>query len=253
MSPHEHELQQEQQLLEHFRQHSQGEPSAALDALILDAARQALSARPSRAQRLHAWLFGAGSHVRWSVAFAGLATLGIGLSLTLNTREQLPRLYDEPSPATLQAPMLREMAPMISEQAVPTDASELDQAERKRSVADSSAAFSVSPPAAAMPRQAAPAKPAAPPAEEALAQTEAAAPARLQTQKAQESARRAPARLADGLAKELAPLDERLREVLRLRQEGQQALAEQLLQHLVGAYPQQDARAQLKRMEQGQN
>ena len=250
MSPHEHELQQqEQQLLEHFRQHSQGEPSAALDALILDEARQALPARPSRAQRLHAWLFGAGSHVRWSVAFAGLATLGIGLSLTLNTREQLPGLYDEPSPITLQAPMLREMAPMISEQAAPTGTFEQDQAERKKSVADSSAAFSVSPPAAAMPRQAAPAKPAAPPA----AQTEAAAPARLQAQKAQESARRAPARLADGLAEELAPLDERLREVLRLRQEGQQALAEQLLQHLVEAYPQQDARAQLKRMEQGQN
>ena len=40
MSQQPHDLQQERELLEHFRQHSQGEPSAAVDALILDAARQ---------------------------------------------------------------------------------------------------------------------------------------------------------------------------------------------------------------------
>ena len=61
MSQHDQDLQQEQQLLEHFREHSQGEPSAAVDALILAAARQAVEPpRPSLSQRLHAWLFGAG-------------------------------------------------------------------------------------------------------------------------------------------------------------------------------------------------
>ena len=73
MSQQPHDLQQERELLEHFRQHSQGEPSAAVDALILDAARQAVSPpapRPNPVQRLHAWLFGAGSRTRWSVAVA---------------------------------------------------------------------------------------------------------------------------------------------------------------------------------------
>mgnify|MGYP001760950185 CR=1 FL=1 len=35
MSQQPHDLQQERELLEHFRQHSQGEPSAAVDTLIL--------------------------------------------------------------------------------------------------------------------------------------------------------------------------------------------------------------------------
>mgnify|MGYP001761064875 CR=1 FL=1 len=34
MSQQPHDLQQERELLEHFRQHSQGEPSAAVDTLI---------------------------------------------------------------------------------------------------------------------------------------------------------------------------------------------------------------------------
>lgn len=254
---HDQDLQQEQQLLEHYRQHSQGKPSAALDALILAAARRQTQP-PSRTQRLHAWLFGTGSHARWSVAFAGLATLGIGLSLTFNTREQIPASYDLASPIAAQAPMLREMAP-----AGPSDALVQGKAEveRKKSVADSTATFSASPPAAAMPRQAAPAKPAAPLPEQAVAETQAqqdatmqaAAQARLRVQVAQEQTRQAPAGLAETLAEESAPLGERLREVVRLRQEGQPALAEQLLQHLLLTYPHQDVRAELTRLEQAQD
>src|SRR5690606_12024799 len=86
---------------------------------ILEAARQAATppaARPSRAQRLHAWLFGAGSHTRWSIAFAGLATLGIGLSLTWRTQEQLPAAYDVPAPVAIQAPeMAQESSREFSE------------------------------------------------------------------------------------------------------------------------------------------
>ncbi|MFG0379659.1 hypothetical protein ACF8C6_01660 [Pseudomonas sp. zbq_18] len=257
MSQQHNDLQHEQQLLQHFRQHSPGEPSTALDARILAAAHQAVAATPSRpgfAQRLHAWLFGAGSNTRWSLAFAGLATLGIGLSLTLRTQEQVPGAYDLPSPAAAQAPVLREMAPKLL--AEPAGSMEQKKAEvaRQPTIAESSAAFAISPPAAAMPRQAAPAAPAM----DALADTssnEAEAPGAAKVQAAeqarartQEYARRAPERLAGTLA-ESAPLSERLQEVVRLRQEGQQALAEQLLQHLTRQYPQQDVPAELRRLQ----
>ncbi|WP_068826711.1 hypothetical protein [Pseudomonas sp. BMS12] len=275
MSPHDNQLPQERELLEHYRRHSQGEPSAALDALILDAARQAASTpatRPSFAQRLHTWLFGAGSRTRWSVAFASLATLGIGLSLTLRTQEQVPSAYDLPSPAAAQAPLLREMAPKLAREMEQNKA----EVERKKMAADAAAAYSASPPVAAMPRQAEPSKPAAAPPVQALsdmagesialspeaqaearaaakAKAQAAAQARARAQMAQAQARRAPAGLAGSLAEEVTPLQERLREVLRLRHEGQPALADQLLQHLAQEYPQQDVQAELERLESAQD
>nr|MBO2509758.1 hypothetical protein [Gammaproteobacteria bacterium] len=89
----------EQQLLEHFRQHTRDEPSAALDARILAAARAACQGPvPSRWQRLKAWLAGGGRQPRWSLALAGVACLGIGLSLTWRTLQQVP-------PAGLDAPV----------------------------------------------------------------------------------------------------------------------------------------------------
>lgn len=254
MSQEHNDLQHEQQLLQHFREHSQGEPSAALDARILAAARQQADVavpRPGFAQRLHAWLFGAGSNTRWSLAFAGLATLGIGLSLTLRTQEQLPGSYDLPSPAAAQAPVLREMAPrMLAEPPVGAERKKAEVA-REALAGGSSAAFSVSPPAGAMPRQAAPAAEVLADASsnEAEAREQAAEQARVPAQKAQEYAYRAPARRAGTLAEQTTPLTTRLQEVLRLRQEGQQALAEQLLRHLASQYPQQNVQAELKRLE----
>lgn len=253
MSQQSQDLQQERELLEHFRQHSRGEPSAALDALILDAARQAMSppaSKLSRAQRLHAWLFGAGSSTRWSVAFASLATLGIGLSLTLRTQEQLPSTYDLPSPAAAQTPVLREMAPQLAGEVEQNKA----EAQRKKMAADTSSAYSASPPVAAMP----PTKPFAAASAQALAEvagapSEAHAAAKAKAQdvaQAQEQVQaRRSAGLADSLAEDVAPLQERLREVLRLRGEGQPLLADQLLQHLAREYPQQDVAAELKRLE----
>ncbi|MDD0842648.1 hypothetical protein [Pseudomonas sp. Gutcm_11s] len=171
MSQHDQDLQQEQQLLEHFREHSRGEPSAALDAMILAAAREAVAQpRLSWSQRLHAWLFGAGSRTRWSMAVAGLAVFGIGLNLTLHTREQLPDSYDRPAPAAAQSPALREMAPQVAGEAQPGSA-EFEQrkaeavekkAAARQSIAgamEPNASFSVSPAAAAAPRPMAPAKP----------------------------------------------------------------------------------------------
>src|SRR5690606_3063666 len=168
MSPHDNELQQERQLLEHFRQHNQGEPSAAVDALILAAAQRALDEaqpRPGWLQRLHAWLFGAGSRTRWSMAAAGLAVFGIGLNLALHTREQLPQTYDLPAPVS--APALQEMAPKAAREAQP-DSGEFvrrkaetveKKAAARHGAPEPNAAFPVSPPAAAAPRAMAPARP----------------------------------------------------------------------------------------------
>lgn len=99
---------EEEALLEHFRRHSDVQPSAQLDARILAAARAAAQPRPSAWQRLRQWLFGRPQ--RWSVALAGIATLGIGLSLTLRTYEQAPSRYDAPVPAA---------APSMQRQAMP--------------------------------------------------------------------------------------------------------------------------------------
>lgn len=94
----------ERQLLAHFRAHGEGEPSAELDARILAAAREAVRPPvPSLGQRLHAWLFGPGGRQRWSVAFAGLACLGVGVSLTFQNLDRQPPEYAV-APAPAMAP-----------------------------------------------------------------------------------------------------------------------------------------------------
>ncbi|MBC9250159.1 hypothetical protein A9179_07720 [Pseudomonas alcaligenes] len=274
----DHELQQEQELLQHFRQHSQGEPSAALDALILDAARRAVAEpapRPSRAQRLHAWLFGAGSRTRWSVAFASLATLGIGLSLTWRTQEQLPATYDMPAPAAAEAPaapVLREMAPQLAgearKQSAEVEQGKAEVMEKKVSAYRSSAgalqpnaSFAVSPAAAAAPRAPAPAKPQAAPVEALsdMAVDANSAPVEAQA-RAQEPAKAKEERQVlneDQLAETLGhsevdeapPLELQLHNILRMRALGLQADADRLLRALRAEHPQLDLDAELKRLQ----
>jgi hypothetical protein len=111
----------EQPLLEHYRRHSDEQPSAQLDARILAAARAAVQEqKPGLAQRLRLWLLGAGSRQRWGVAVAGLATLGIGLSLTLRTFEEAPNRFDAPvAPTMMRAPA---PAPAMAPPAAPAAA-----------------------------------------------------------------------------------------------------------------------------------
>ncbi|MCG4455669.1 hypothetical protein LJY18_20580 [Pseudomonas sp. MMS21-TM103] len=110
------DVAQERALLEHFRVQSQAEPSAGLDARILAAARAAQpSVRPSWSQRLHRWLFGHAGRQRWSLAVAGLASVGIGVSLTLRTLEQAPDDFAAPMPRAVMAPA----APMADTEAPP--------------------------------------------------------------------------------------------------------------------------------------
>ncbi|MDH0485576.1 MULTISPECIES: hypothetical protein [unclassified Pseudomonas] len=256
MSQHDSELQQERQLLEHFRQHAQGEPSAAMDARIIAAAREALAqSKPSAAQRLHAWLFGAGSRTRWSMAVAGLAVFGIGLNLALNTRDRLPQAYNAPAPAAASAPtpVLREVAPTMEAQRH-SRAREYVQAEpapAERALAESDTALPISPPAAA-PRPIAPAPmaDAAKPGTEARleAKTKAQAIAKAQVEAAQAEARSNAGAGAQALAEEPPPLEQRLRQVLRLREEGQREQADRLLAELRQEYPRQDLDAELGRL-----
>lgn len=124
----------EQDMLEHFRRHSHEQPSAQLDARILTAARTAVQEKkPSLAQRLHHWLLGAGSRQRWGVAVAGLATLGIGLSLTLRTYEEAPNRFDAPvAPAMMRAPA---PAPAMAPPAAPYAAEPSMAAPQRESMA----------------------------------------------------------------------------------------------------------------------
>lgn len=260
MSQHDSELQQERQLLEHFRQHAQGEPSAAMDARIIAAAREALAqSKPSAAQRLHAWLFGAGSRTRWSMAVAGLAVFGIGLNLALNTRDRLPQAYDAPAPAAASAPapVLREMAPALEARRHSREREyvQAEPAPAERALAESDTALPISPPATAAPRPMAPApmadaaKPAKPGTEAHMAaKTKAQAIAKAQVEAAQAEARSNAGAGAQALAEEPLPLGERLRQVLRLREEGQREQADRLLAELRQEYPRQDLDAELERL-----
>ncbi|MFV3386507.1 hypothetical protein ACNFCJ_13915 [Pseudomonas sp. NY15364] len=121
---HEREpLDHEPALLAHFRAHGSGEPSAELDARILAAAsaaareaRQADKPESGWAQRLHQWLFGSGRQ-RWSVAVAGLACVGIGVSLTWRTLEQTPDAFDAVPPSVAMSPAAPAPAPMAAKRA----------------------------------------------------------------------------------------------------------------------------------------
>lgn len=132
--------EQEQQMLAHFRQHSGGEPSAQLDAQILAAATAAVrsaavdEAKPGLSARLHSWLFGAGGRQRWSVALAGVACLGIGVSLTWRTFEQAPDAFDAVPSGAPMAPAAARMAPQSAPLSAPLaeSAAISDEAERSR-------------------------------------------------------------------------------------------------------------------------
>ncbi|MDA7087850.1 hypothetical protein PH586_15775 [Pseudomonas sp. SA3-5] len=134
------DVAQERALLEHFRAQSQAEPSAELDAQILAAARAAQPAvRPGWSQRLHSWLFGHAGRQRWSLAVAGLASVGIGVSLTWRTLAPAPEYFIAPMPRAVMAPaapMADTAAPhaLLREQAAPGYAEPRQKAEKQQSM-----------------------------------------------------------------------------------------------------------------------
>ena len=129
-------------LLQHFRQHSGGEPPASIDAFILNAVRrEAPAPQPSLWQR---WLQ-ACQRPRWQMAFATVA--GLALMIGVVMRSPVPQpdistatfsaLHEEaarPAPQALPAP-----APMARIAAAPQAERAPVQAEIAGALADQSA------------------------------------------------------------------------------------------------------------------
>lgn len=215
--------EQEQQMLAHFRQHSGGEPSAQLDAQILAAAHAALAqasktqAAPGWAARVHHWLFGAGRQ-RWSVALAGVACLGIGVSLTWRTFEQAPDAFDAvpqaapmaPAAARMHAPVMLMPAP-VEEAAVLADEPSLQAYSHESAPMEKKRLTAAAP--------------------QVLAEPAAAA---------------APAPLTHEAPATLLP---ELQRLLTLRHEGRRQEAQALHLQLQRDYPQLDIDAQLRRLQ----
>lgn len=206
-------LEHEQALLAHFRAHGSGEPSAELDARILmaasAAARDAKGAAAAEAgwgQRLHQWLFGSGRQ-RWSVALAGVACLGIGVSLTWRTLEQTPEAFDSVPPSVVMSPA--PPAQMAAKRAAENESVARMAEPRERMKSE------------AMARQAAPAALADAP----MASTAASEP------------------LAE-LVVQSEPREALLR-LLELRRAGEKDRAQQLYEKLQADYPQLDIEAEL--------
>ncbi|WLI06934.1 hypothetical protein PSH66_00990 [Pseudomonas sp. FP597] len=100
------------ELIEHFRQHSTGEPPASLDAFILNAARrEAPAPQPNLWQR---WLH-ACQRPRWQMAFATVAGLALMIGVVMRSPVPQPEistatfsaLHEEaarPAPPALSAP-----------------------------------------------------------------------------------------------------------------------------------------------------
>lgn len=247
----------ERDLLAHFRAHDAGEPSAELDARILAAARDAVRpARPGLGERLHAWLFGPGGRQRWSVAFAGLACLGIGVSLTWRNLDRPGLDYESgiPAPAAMRAP-----APIVP---VAPAAAPMARASEATAVAGSLesapepdvAGYAAPAPEPRMEREAK--KMAASRlAEEAQRQAPVAAlsdQADVHEQAAEALKAEAPAlaakpRPAPAKAKE-ETLVAQLEELLALREKGDTQAADALLARLRQDHPQLDIEAELERL-----
>lgn len=99
-------------LLQHFRQHSLGEPPASLDAFILSTARrEAPTPPPSPWQR---WL-NACRQPRWQMAFATVA--GVALMIGLVMRSPVPP--PEISTATFSAPHPQAARPVVQAYSAP--------------------------------------------------------------------------------------------------------------------------------------
>ncbi|MFP6849399.1 MAG: hypothetical protein VCA57_11900 [Pseudomonas sp.] len=244
--------EQERQMLEHFRQHSSGEPSAQLDAQILAAASAAArrttaaEPRPSLGARLHRWLFGAGGRQRWSVALAGVACLGIGVSLTWRTVEQAPNAFDAVPRGAPMAPAAAKMAPQSVPVPAPLaeSAALADELQRSRAAQPAPQIQNYSADAAKTEK-----KRSADVGNSRL--REEAAVDTLPEQLPQ--AARAPAvqtreKVAGSQAKQ--PLRSELQRLLKLRQDGWTDEADVLLLQLMREYPELDINAQLQQLQQ---
>ena len=109
----------EDQVLQHFREHSRDEPPAHLDAFILAAAhRETPAPKPSLWQR---WVK-ACQKPRWQVAFASLVGVALMLALVQRTPEQVPGYDFAPAPKASAPIAKKESAQMARSLAAPAGA-----------------------------------------------------------------------------------------------------------------------------------
>jgi hypothetical protein len=226
----------ELELLQHYRQHAQERPSAELDARILAAAREAAASRRHAERggllsRLRAWLFAGSPRARWSVAFASLATVGLGLGLSLRTLERAPSEMDAMPPLMAPAPVSSYAAPPMLE----------ERALSRRQLAEEAPGA----PAALADMQSAPAA-AEPDGGYAAKATAPAESAAAMAPRKAEAAKKAAA-----ISREVSErqFQQMLREVLELRRQGDEQAAQRQLRLVQHSYPQRDLAAELERLE----
>ncbi|QTT91613.1 hypothetical protein [Pseudomonas chlororaphis] len=226
---------EEERMLEHIRQHSQGEPPASLDALIMATARrEAPTPKPSLWQR---W-FDLCRQPRWQVAFAGLFGVTLLLGVLQRTPEPAPRQVLAP------APMAKAAAPQLARRQAESAPAESDRAE---SSLEESNRFELAATPHASGALSAPA-PAAPVAGLPLTRdTEAFAAEPYESL----------GHLASFPGKEQVErdtpesiLDDALRDVLHLRQTGQGKIADQYISALKQRFPHEDIDARLRALQQ---
>jgi len=109
----------EDQVLQHYREHSRDEPPAHLDAFILAAAhRETPAPKPNLWQR---WVK-ACQKPRWQVAFASLVGVALMLALVQRTPEQVPGYDFAPAPKTSAPIAKKESAQLARSLAAPAGA-----------------------------------------------------------------------------------------------------------------------------------
>lgn len=245
-------LPDEARLLEHYRSSAEAQPSAALDALILAAAREAVAPpRPTFAARLRGLL---ALPQRHALAFGSLASVVLVLGLVLNGLPDDTQFDDrQAAPAGMLSDMLGPDAAHAPAMASPPPRMMASPAPVAREMARLRPA------------------PAPAPAAEALAESEvslgavapkAAAPVVARSQLGERSMVLAEERTSSALSEPvkataaqlakppLPPFERLLREVVDLRAQGHEAQAQVRLQALRERYPRVDVQARLEALEQ---
>jgi hypothetical protein len=249
----------EQALLRHYRQHSLAQPTPAMDALILAAAAAQLKpAKPPLLpipQALQHWFFAAGQRLRWSLAFASLASIGLGLNFSLRSLDQLPPAYDlgeprpvmsaapQPASAPPPVPMASAIEPMASAIEPKAETMQLQKQQLPSMAAGSQAPARTAPASGKISAQSqtVAAQPLGElPSRRVAVQQDAVAPASSADSPQQADSNASPAK-----AKATLSLEQALRVVLQLQRSGASEQAAVELQRLQRQYPGRDLAAEL--------
>jgi hypothetical protein len=213
---------EEQWLLQHYRQLSDEQPPSALDAHILAAARaQVAPQRPSWPRRLGQWLTAASRAQRGSLAFGSLASVGLVLGLVWQGLPQRDEMLEQHG-HTEQSAMVPTPAAVMKPQGPP--------------------AMAAAPAAERQPARSAPAPAAPPSAGEPAALPVPRAAARIQA-RAQADAQMQMDEAAP------AELDVVLLEILQLREAGRAEEAERLLDGVRGRHSEETLQERLGELE----